>query len=469
MTETSGGGDHIARERLVESHLPLVQSVARRHAGRGESLDDLVQVGAIGLIKASNRFDASRGVAFATFAAPAIDGEIRRHLRDRSSSMRIPRELQRKGGELHRRRTELAAALGHSPTLGELATALETDEGQVERTLKAELAREAISLSGAGEAGDTPDTSDRHGDSEDRLLLAPSMRALSERERSIVFLRFHADLTEREIGRELGISQAHVSRLLRSALARLRTELSSVNDTIGDGDSYAGGVIPPGSGVTSILRKPTKSELRQRNARRGPAKVGEVLTTAEHRTLAEYLELPYTVTVKSERFGEDCCWSATVEELPGCRAQGNTPDEAVDQLRPAMKTWLAAALAERREIPVPTGQAVRERSAPTHSGRFLVRMPGPLHEQLAQAAKRERLSLNRFVTNALAASISPSTSPPPAGPLVQSGDQPIEPSDRSEPGPSRAFRIAFATNLVVIVIAALAAVVLLLLALQSGV
>src|SRR5262249_43738504 len=198
MTDTAPGGAQIARERLIESYLPLVRTVARRYAGRGESLDDLVQIGALGLIRASDRFDASRGVAFATFAAPAIDGEIRRHLRDRSSSLRIPRGLQRTSGELRWQQDELGSTLGHSPTLRELASALDTDEQQVERALKAELAREAISVSARGGAGESPEASDQQGGSEDRLSLAASMRVLDERERTIVFLRFHADLTERE-------------------------------------------------------------------------------------------------------------------------------------------------------------------------------------------------------------------------------------------------------------------------------
>ena len=143
----------VARERLVESHLPLVRSVARRYIGRGESLDDLVQVGAIGLVKAGNRFDRTRGVAFATFAAPVIEGEIRRHLRDKSSFMRIPREAQRARGELGHQRGELAAALGRSPTTAELAAALDVDEESFERALRAELARDSVPLSPAAESG----------------------------------------------------------------------------------------------------------------------------------------------------------------------------------------------------------------------------------------------------------------------------------------------------------------------------
>jgi len=468
MTDTSSGGAQIARERLIESHMPLVRTVARRHTGRGESLDDLVQIGAIGLIKASDRFDASRGVAFATFAAPAIDGEIRRHLRDRSSALRIPRGLQQTSGELRRQQGELAATLGHSPTLDELASALDTDEQQLEHALKAELAREVVPLSARGEPGDPPEASDQGG-SEDRLSLAAGMRVLDERQRAIVFLRFHGDLTEREIGRKLGISQAHVSRLLRDALVRLRSELAKPNRGLEDGDSYTSSVVSPGAKVTSTLRKPTESQLSQTHARRGPGKVGPVLTSSENQTLAHYLELPYSVAVKSENDGDDSRWSAAVEELPGCGAQGRTPDEAIERLQPAMRTWLAAALADGREIPMPAGQAAKQRTQSSHSGRFLVRMLGPLHEQLATAAKRERLSLNRFVTNVLAASVSPAGSPPGADAAVRPSDGAAEPSPPARREPSRGLRLALATNLIVVVLAALAAVVLFVLALQSGV
>jgi RNA polymerase sigma-B factor len=480
MTDTSAGGAQIARERLIESYLPLVRTVARRHTGRGESLDDLVQIGAIGLIKASGRFDASRGVAFATFAEPAIDGEIRRHLRDRSSSVRIPRGLQRASSELRRQRGELAATLGHPPTLGELASALDTNEQQLERALKAELARDAVPLSAGGGAGEAPRASDQQGGSEDRLSLAASMRALDERERTIVFLRFHADLTEREIARKLGISQAHVSRLLRDALVRLRSELGQANDTASNGDTGEKNVVSGGAEVTSTLRKPIENALTQTSAHRGPGKVGEVLISSEDPTIAHYLDLPYTVAVKSDRDGDDAEWTAVVEELPGCAARGSTPDEAVDRLRPAMRTWLAAALDEGREIPAPGGQPVKQRSPSGHSGRFLVRMPGALHEQLVNAAKREQLSLNRFVTNVLANSVSPAPprTPSPAVASVASprrtdaalrrSESTVDLSRPARREPSRALRLALATNLIVVVLSGLAAVVLFVLAVLGG-
>lgn len=225
MSATFPPGSEQNREQLIESHLPLVKSIAKRYAGRGESLEDLVQVGSIGLIRASDRFDPERGAAFATFAAPAIEGEIRRHLGDRASAVRIPRELKRMTGELQRCRAELSSSLGRSPTVTDLATALELEPAAVERALEAERALEPspaqVEEMAEATAGFEPLAS-----SEDRMLVAAGAHVLDERERRIVLLRFHADMTEQDIARDLGISQGHVSRLLRAALAKLRMELT---------------------------------------------------------------------------------------------------------------------------------------------------------------------------------------------------------------------------------------------------
>lgn len=132
-----------SRQVLIDRHMPLVRSVARRYAGRGEELDDLVQVGAVGLVRASGRFDPDRGVAFATFVTPAIEGEIRRHLIDRAAAVRIPRDVARMGFRLRRRQGELAAKLGRFPTTEELATALDADLPQVERALAAQRATDS--------------------------------------------------------------------------------------------------------------------------------------------------------------------------------------------------------------------------------------------------------------------------------------------------------------------------------------
>jgi len=437
----------LSQDQLIEAHLPLVRAIARRYAGRGEDLEDLVQLGAVGLIKASKRFDPNRGVAFGAFATPAIEGEIRRHLRDQAAPLRIPRKLERMSAELRRSDSELSATLGRSPTVNELASALGVDESDVERALKADQARASISISPEDSAVDLSADSKELGDSDDRLLLAGSVRALDERERRIVFLRFHADMTERQIARELDISQAHVSRLLTGALAKLRNELARSSAAIASGDTTV--VIPP-TGAS------------------GTPRIQGVGAPEQDFSLAQYLELPYHVEVRCEPEGERSSWKATVEELPGCVSRGTTPDEAVAQLRPAMEAWLAAALADHRDIPVPGGEGGTSRSARSHSGRFLVRMPKSLHEELALAAEREKVSLNRFVTNALAASVADSQAAQTPG-----GSEPPASKMNPAPGearaPARAFRVALATNLAVVVIAGLVAVVLLVVALQRGI
>jgi RNA polymerase sigma-B factor len=453
---------------LIESHLPLVRAVARRYAGRGEAIDDLVQVGAIGLIEASDRFDPTRGVAFGTFATPAIEGAIRRHLGDRTASLRIPRDLQRMSGDLRRCRSRLSAELGRSPTVPELASALNADQRDVERAISAERARDSIQISPDLDSLDLTGSSEPLGGSDDRMSLASSLRALDDRERRIVLLRFHADMTERQIARELGISQAQVSRLLAGALAKLRAELGSSRDGAEAGDIASDRVISPGSGGAPA---PLAGDQRAENFRRpssGGTRIGPVGAPAENPKLGRYLELPYHVAVRSEQQADRSWWSATVEELPGCTARGRTPDEAAHLLRPAMEAWLSAALAEKREIPVPKREASKPKSAAGHSGRFLVRMPSELHEQLARAAEREEVSLNRFVTDALAAAVAPGqrTHQPAAGRRAAGADE-------SQPAvarrPARALRVALATNLAVVVIAGLVAVWLLVLALQRGI
>jgi RNA polymerase sigma-B factor len=293
------------RARLIESHLALVIGIARRYQGRGESLDDLVQVGSVGLIRACDRFDPTRGVAFATFAKPAIEGEIRRYLEERAGSVHIPREVHRLRGEVQRARERLEAALGRAPTAVELARASGLEKEQVERVLHAERAS-ARSETSPDEVIESQAQPASLSEAEDRLLLAASARVLEERERRIVFLRFHADMTEEEIARELGISQTHVSRLLRAALVKLHAELAGSNGT--------------GTG-----RRDQRSEVRNG---RGRSKRGRR---------------------KSAPAG-----------------------------------------------PKPNG---------TYSGRFLVRIPSSLHERLSLVAKRNGVSLNRFVTEALAASV----------------------------------------------------------------
>jgi RNA polymerase sigma-B factor len=465
MSTVSSKRTQADREHLVEAHLPLVQSVARRYASSGESLDDLIQIGAIGLVKAGNRFDPRRGVTFAAFAAPVIEGEIRHHLRDRSVPMRIPRGVQRTSGALRRKRDQLTAATGHSPSTRELAAALNLDDDSVQQALMAEMARAAKPLSGEEEG--RLESSDGAVSSDDRVSLAKCMSVLDERQRKIVFLRFHADMTERQIGDELGISQAQVSRLLAGALKRLRSELAGFRAPELRADSTVNTVISADLGADTTPGEARKSARSAFERREGAVNIGAVPGSRTVSTLADYLELPYSVAVVAEREGDESRWTASVEELPGCSAQGRTPDEAVELLRGAMESWLEAALAQGREIPLP-GESTKQKMSASHSGRFLVRMPAALHTQLAQAAEREHLSLNRFITKILAASISPASARQPdqaARPRDAAGAQP---PDAAGSRPSRAFRIAIAVNVAVVVIAAAAAGVLLYLALRHG-
>jgi antitoxin HicB len=270
------------------------------------------------------------------------------------------------------------------------------------------------------------------------------VRALDERERRIVFLRFHADMTERQIARELVMSQAHVSRLLAGALTKLRTELVGSGNAESEGDITLDMAVPPAD----------------QKAETGIA----AGNTPQNPTVAGYLELPYHVEVRSEHEGERSRWRATVEELPGCAAQGSTPDEVLAQVRAAMESWIASALAEHREIPPPARTEPRSRAARSHSGRFHVRMPSPLDEQLARAAERQQVSLNRFVTDALAAAVAS-----PQADDTQTRAPKTKPATRAERAPARAFRVALATNLVVGILAGVVAIVLLLLALERGI
>lgn len=316
------------RDQLIEAHLPLARKLARRYRGRGETLDDLVQVGALGLIRASDRFDPGRGVAFGTFAARVIDGEIRRHLRCR---MRL------------------------APVAGD----------------------EAVQ--------DIHDPAEPHAVGEARAFVSRSMEALDDRERRTVFLRFEADMTERQIASVLGISQAQVSRILNRALAKLRAELGRPDD---DGDQGS------------------------------PSR-----------------DIAHAELISPEKSGHGA---------------GNKPNG-----RRSSRNLTAR---ER-------GNTVTTRSG-GYSGRFLVRMPGELHEELARCAQEANVSLNRLVTDVLAASTS--TDRPTATDSARAADA----QDEGGPGPvrtPRALRLAVAANLSVLVLTAAAALILVALALQRGI
>jgi RNA polymerase sigma-B factor len=222
-------GDLDARERLVALYLPLVRALARRYAYCGELLDDLIQVGSIGLIDAIDRFDPERGSDLASFAIPTITGEIKNHLRDRAAPVRVPRRLAELTLSLRGPRVRLAASLGRAPTLAELAREVGIDQGQVAEAIEAERARRLLPLSavdGDHEAGHCGGVvGNAYDASDDRLMLAAGFRTLAERERRILHLRFFAGLSQEEIAREVGLSQIQVSRLIRGSLERMRGAL----------------------------------------------------------------------------------------------------------------------------------------------------------------------------------------------------------------------------------------------------
>jgi RNA polymerase sigma-B factor len=229
-------GDLQAREQLIEQYMSLVRSLARRYSYRGEQLDDLVQIGAIGLIKAIDRFDLSRGVELTTYATPNIIGEIKRHFRDRGWAVRVPRGLQELNVKLSKLVEQLTTQLGRSPTIAELAKAAGVEEEEVLEALESGRAYSSLSLSqgGSQEEGEELDPLETLGSvdpgfevSEDRAVLAPGFRVLDERERAILQLRFFDGLTQSQIAQQVGISQMHVSRLIRRALEKIRDEIAS--------------------------------------------------------------------------------------------------------------------------------------------------------------------------------------------------------------------------------------------------
>jgi RNA polymerase sigma-B factor len=226
-------GDRSAREQLIARHLPLVRSLARRYAGRGEALEDIEQVGAIGLIKAIDRFDLEREVSLATYATPNVVGEIKRHFRDKGWAIRVPRSLQELNAKMSSTIDDLTARLGHSPSVAEIAQSLGTSNEEVLEALEVGSAYTALSLD-AGPAGSDDDSDpmetiggedagfDR---SEDRATLGPALARLPAREREILRMRFEEGLPQTQIAERVGLSQMHVSRLIRRSLATMREEL----------------------------------------------------------------------------------------------------------------------------------------------------------------------------------------------------------------------------------------------------
>ena len=230
---------HRLRERLIAGHRPVAQHIARRFGYRGEPADDLEQVATLGLILAVDRFEAERGVEFLSFAVPTITGEVLRHLRDRSTAIRVPRRLRELQASIYDAAAVLGQRLGRAPRPSEIAAELRVDLEVVLEGLAARAAARCSSLDepvddDEGPAGDRTRlgsalkwTEPRFDLIEQREALAPLLAALPERDRTILALRFFEGLTQTEIGHRVGISQMHVSRLLSRTLAILRAGLAA--------------------------------------------------------------------------------------------------------------------------------------------------------------------------------------------------------------------------------------------------
>ncbi|MFI6732041.1 SigB/SigF/SigG family RNA polymerase sigma factor [Nonomuraea sp. NPDC050451] len=221
------------RERIVEMHRPLAMEIARRYRYRGEPLEDLLQAAYVGLMKAVNGFDPTLGHAFRGYAVVTMTGEVKRHFRDRTWAIRVPRLYQERRSELNRLVADLSQDLGRSPTVAELAAKMNITEEDVLLTLDASAAYSTLSLDAplgtdddAASLGDViPEDDDTLSTMVDREAVKPLIDALPSREKHILLLRFFGNMTQAEIAAEFGISQMHVSRILRKVLDQLRSEL----------------------------------------------------------------------------------------------------------------------------------------------------------------------------------------------------------------------------------------------------
>jgi RNA polymerase sigma-B factor len=223
-------GDRRAREQLAEEMLPLARALAARYANRGEPLDDLIQVACVGMMKAIDGFDLGREVRFSSYATPTVLGELKRHFRDRTWSVRVPRSVQELQLRVAKARDTLSHELGRSPTVQELAVAVGASFEDVLMTIESQGARRTRSLDEP--VGEESTLADALGDAdpeldraEMRAMLDGAFDVLSRRDQQVLRLRFAQDLTQAEIAELVGVSQMQVSRLIRQSLARLRLDL----------------------------------------------------------------------------------------------------------------------------------------------------------------------------------------------------------------------------------------------------
>ncbi len=227
-------GDEEAREQLIVSHVNLVRYIAAKFKNRGEPLDDLIQVGTIGLIKAIDRFDPSRGLEFTTYATPTIMGEIKRHFRDKGWTIRVPRRLQELSAKVNTVTDELTAELQRSPSIDEIAARLGTTSDEVLEAMESSSAYSSVPLEGQGgtEEDDAPAVIDRYASvdndleaSDDRMILEDVISEFPEADQQAIRMRYLDGMTQVEIAKKLGISQVQVSRMLRRALRRIQEKI----------------------------------------------------------------------------------------------------------------------------------------------------------------------------------------------------------------------------------------------------
>ena len=233
--------DPEVRDQLIMSHLNLVRFLASKFKNRGEPLDDLIQVGTIGLIKAIDRFEPDRGLEFTTYATPTIMGEIKRHFRDKGWSVRVPRRLQELSAKINQVTDDLTKELQRSPSIEEIAQRLETTVEEVLEAMESSSAYSSVPLEGGSSGADgdeIPSIIDQYvtededlAGSDDRIVLEEAIRDFSPREQEIIRMRFVEGLTQVEIAEKLNISQVQVSRLLRRTLKRIQEKIDpeSVN------------------------------------------------------------------------------------------------------------------------------------------------------------------------------------------------------------------------------------------------
>ena len=234
----AGRGDEAARNALIERFLPLARTLAARYARKSEPMDDLVQVASVGLVKAVDRFDPGRGLAFSTYAVPTILGELKRHFRDATWAVHVPRSLYERAMTVERAERELANRLGRRPSVAEIADEIHMELEDVLDALEASRAYDALTLDAPtpSEDGQAEPLVATLGSADDRLervddlaSVAAAMPGLTERQRRVLALRFGEDMTQSQIAEEVGVSQMQVSRILRRTLGELREQVDGAS------------------------------------------------------------------------------------------------------------------------------------------------------------------------------------------------------------------------------------------------